>query len=138
MRIIRNKSFFLLLFFCSIIQSGYSLTLVKNVGDGFLINEKPTYIGRYCKGYKIEGLLLNARLVLSIFDNQKPETVDLFAYLDTKKWDAERSNLDFVKAMSEWHAYGLNSFTINLQVGCPTGNSIIKPKDSTKRYLKIR
>ena len=121
MHIIRNKYFFILLFFCSIIQSGYSLTVVKIVGDEFLINGKPTYAGRYWKGHKIEGLLLNARLVQGIFDNLNPETQDLFAYPDTKKWDAERNNLEFVKAMSEWHSYGLNSFTINLQGGSPTG-----------------
>ena len=96
-------------------------TIIEIKGNQFLINGNLTYKGRYWKGVKVEGLLLNARLAQGVFDNLKPETMDLFAYPDTKKWDAERNNLEFVKAMSEWHSYGLNSFTINLQGGSPTG-----------------
>jgi len=96
-------------------------TVVSIQGDDFLINGKPTYSGRYWKGYKIEGLLLNSRMVQGIFDDMNPATVDTFAYPDTKKWDAERNTSEFIAAMPLWKSYGLNSFSLNMQGGSPTG-----------------
>jgi hypothetical protein len=52
-----------------------SKTNVAIVGDAFHINGAPTYAGRTWRGHKIEGLLLNARLVQGIFDDRNPETV---------------------------------------------------------------
>jgi len=96
-------------------------TVVSIEGDQFYINGKPTYEGRYWKGNKIEGLLINSRMVQGIFDDYNPETIPLFIYPDTEKWDAERNNREFVEAMSEWKSYGLNCFTLNMQGGSPTG-----------------
>ena len=90
-----------------------SKTIVQIKGDQFYINSKPTYPGRYWNNYKIEGLLMNSRMVQGIFDDLNPETVNSFAYPDTKKWDAERNNNEFVANMSLWNSYGLNCFTIN-------------------------
>jgi hypothetical protein len=100
---------------------GREKTIVSIKGDAFYVNGKPTYEDRYWKGHKIEGLLMNSRMVQGIFDDLNPETRELFIYSDTKRWDPNRNTNEFVAAMDEWHRYGLNSFTINLQGGSPVG-----------------
>ncbi len=79
------------------------------------------------KGMKIEGLLMNARLVQGIFDDSNPETVGRWAYPDTGKWDPDRNTREFVAAMPEWRRHGLRCFTINLQGGSPQGYSQGQP-----------
>jgi arabinoxylan arabinofuranohydrolase len=96
-------------------------TNVKIVGNTFLINGQPTYKGRYWKGKKIEGLLMNSRMVQGIFDDLNAANKAEFAYPDTKVWDPERNNQEFINALQEWKAFGLNSFTINIQGGSPYG-----------------
>jgi hypothetical protein len=98
-----------------------SKTMVSIVGDAFHINGEPTYKGRVWKGNKIEGLLINARLVQGIFDDLNADTVSRWAYPDTGKWDADRNTREFMAAMPEWRRYGLLAFTINLQGGSPLG-----------------
>jgi hypothetical protein len=96
-------------------------TVVEIKENQFFINGKPTYEGRYWKGNKIEGLLINSRMVQGIFDDLNPENVGEFAYPDTKKWDAERNNNEFIAAMPLWYEKGMNAFTINMQGGSPYG-----------------
>jgi hypothetical protein len=96
-------------------------------GDGFLINGRPTYPGRRYKGNKIEGLLMNARLVQGIFDDLNPDTRARWRYPDTGVWDPERNTREFIAAMPEWRRHGLLSFTINLQGGSPEGYSKAQP-----------
>jgi hypothetical protein len=96
-------------------------TIVEIKGNQFYINGKPTYEGRVWKGHKIEGLLMNSRMVQGIFDDLNPETVGEFAYPDTKKWDANRNTAEFIKAMPDWKANGLLAFTLNMQGGSPYG-----------------
>lgn len=102
-------------------------TEVSIRGDAFYINGRPTYEGRSWKGYKIEGLLMNSRMVQGIFDDLNPETAGRWAYPDTGKWDAERNTREFIAAMPSWHAHGLLAFTINLQGGSPEGYSKGQP-----------
>jgi hypothetical protein len=102
-------------------------TVVEIRGEQFFINGKPTYEGRYWKGIKIEGLLLNSRMVQGVFDDMNPETVDQWAYPDTEKWDRERNTREFVKNMKLWRKHGLLSFTINMQGGSPQGYSGQQP-----------
>lgn len=102
-------------------------TEVSIRGDAFLINGQPTYPGRTWQGKKIEGLLLNARMVQGIFDDLNPDTVKRWAYPDTGKWDPERNTREFVAAMPEWRRHGLLAFTINLQGGSPQGYSREQP-----------
>jgi len=90
-------------------------------GNTFLIDGEPTYKGRYWNGNKVEGLLINSRMVQGIFDDENPVTRPTFNYPDTGVWDADRNTDEFVAAMPLWNSYGLNSFTINLQGGSPTG-----------------
>jgi hypothetical protein len=91
-------------------------------GQAFHVNGQPTYAGRSYNGMKVEGLLLNARLVQGIFDDANPETRKNWDYPDGP-WDADRNTREFVAAMPAWRARGLSSFTINLQGGSPRGYS---------------
>jgi hypothetical protein len=102
-------------------------TEVSIKGDAFLINGKPTYAGRTWNGHKIEGLLLNSRMVQGIFDDLNPETRQRWAYPDTKLWDPDRNMREFLAAMPDWRRHGLLAFTINLQGGSPEGYSKVQP-----------
>ena len=102
-------------------------TTVDISDDAFYINGKITYPGRFYNGQKIEGLLLNSRMVQGIFDDRNPETVGMWAYPDTGKWGAERNTREFLGAIPEWRSYGLLAFTINLQGGSPEGYSKGQP-----------
>ena len=102
-------------------------TSVSIDGDRFLVNGEPTYAGRIWKGRRIEGLLLNARLVQGVFDDLNPETRDRWAYPDTGVWDPDRNTTEFVEAMADWRTHGLLAFTINLQGGSPQGYSREQP-----------
>jgi len=104
-----------------------SRTTLTIDGDRFLINGRPTYEGRTWHGYRIEGLLMNARMVQGIFDDLNPATRELWAYPDTKQWDADRNTREFVAAMPEWRRHGLLAFTLNLQGGSPQGYSQAQP-----------
>jgi hypothetical protein len=101
-------------------------TTVEIRDDAFWLNGKPTYEGRSYRGHKIEGLLLNARLVQGIFDDLNPETRARWDYPDGP-WDADRNTREFVAAMSTWRQFGLLSFTLNLQGGSPQGYSKAQP-----------
>lgn len=109
----------------------FDRTTVSILGNQFLINGKPTYEGRYWQGNKIEGLLLNSRMVQGIFDDLNPDTGQLFAYSDTHKWDADRNTNEFVASMAEWKRNGLLAFTLNLQGGSPTGYGNAKPWENS-------
>jgi hypothetical protein len=96
-------------------------TEVSIRGDAFYINGRPTYAGRSYNGKRVEGLLMNVRVVQGIFDDLNPETASRWVYPDTKKWDPERNANEFVAAMPEWQRHGVLAFTINLQGGSPGG-----------------
>ena len=102
-------------------------TSVTIVGDQFWINGKPTYAGRVWNGKKIEGLLLNSRMVQSNFDDLNPETRQQWAYADTKVWDADRNTRESLAAMPSWREHGLLAVTLNLQGGSPQGYSNKQP-----------
>ena len=98
-------------------------TSVSIVGEDFHINGKPTYAGRNWNGHRIEGLLLNSRMVQAVFDDLNPQTAERWAYPDTKKWDADRNTNEFIAAMPEWKSHGLLAVTVNFQGGSPEGYS---------------
>ena len=102
-------------------------TIVDIVEDAFFINGEITYAGRSFEDKKIEGLLLNSRMVQGIFDDRNPQTVSQWDYPDTGKWDAERNTREFLAAMPIWRSYGILAFTINLQGGSPEGYSKRQP-----------
>jgi hypothetical protein len=102
-------------------------TVVSIVGEEFYVNGTPTYEGRTWRGLKLQGLLLNARLVQGIFDDRNPETVQRWAYPDTGKWDPERNVREFLAALPDYRRHGLLAFTLNLQGGSPEGYSQDQP-----------
>ncbi|MBL9113954.1 MAG: hypothetical protein JNJ83_03035 [Verrucomicrobiaceae bacterium] len=106
-------------------------TRVSISGEDFLINGAKTYPGQSWKGHRIEGLLMNSRMVQATFDDLNPETVKRWAYPDTGKWDANRNTREFIAAMPEWKAHGLLAFTINLQGGSPEGYSKNQPWENS-------
>jgi hypothetical protein len=108
-------------------QSPPRKTEVAIVGEAFQINGRPTYEGRSWQGHKIEGLLLNSRMVQGIFDDLNPETVEKWSYPDNKRWDAERNTREFIDAMPEWRRCGVLAFTLCLQGGSPQGYSQDQP-----------
>lgn len=102
-------------------------TTVAIVGEEFRINGKPTYEGREWKGHRIQGLLLNSRMVQGTFDDRNPATVTNWAYPDTGKWDPERNTREFLAALPGWRRHGLLAITLNLQGGSPQGYSSRQP-----------
>jgi hypothetical protein len=96
-------------------------TRIEIQGDRFLLNGAPTYAGHSYQGLRIEGLLMNSRMVQAIFDDLNPETRGQWAYPDTGKWDPERNVSEFLAAMPVWRSHGLLAVTLNLQGGNPRG-----------------
>lgn len=119
-----NRLVLALLLFCGLLRAE---TTVSIQGEDFFINGKPTYAGREWQGHRIEGLLMNSRMVQGTFDDRNPETVKNWAYPDTKTWDAERNTREFIAAMPEWRKHGLLAFTLNFQGGSPYGYSKDQP-----------
>ncbi len=113
-------------FLCPLINAvagGGAKTTVSIQGEDFHLNGKPTYAGRVWNGHRIEGLLMNSRMVQATYDDLNPETAKRWAYPDTGKWDAERNVSEFIAAMPEWKAHGLLAVTVNFQGGSPEGYS---------------
>jgi hypothetical protein len=102
-------------------------TEISIQGEQFFINGQVTYPGVTWEGRRIEGLLLNSRMVQGIFDDLNPETHKLWAYPDTGQWDPDRNTREFIAAMPSWRAHGVLAFTINLQGGSPYGYSKDQP-----------
>ena len=102
-------------------------TEVSIRGAEFFINGRPTYEGRQWQGKRVEGLLLNSRMVQGIYDDLNPDTRARWNYPDTQMWDANRNTQEFLAAMPEWKRHGLLCFTINLQGGSPQGYSQNQP-----------
>ncbi len=102
-------------------------TTVSIRGEQFFINGKPTYEGRQWRGFRIEGLLMNSRMVQGIFDDLNPQTAGRWSYPDTGKWDPQRNVDEFVAAMPLWRKHGLLAVTVNFQGGSPEGYSKGQP-----------
>lgn len=102
-------------------------TVVGIDGESWTINGHPTYEGRRWYGWKIEGLLMNSRMIQGVFDDANPDTVNRWAYPDTGRWDPVRNTREFLAAMPAWRSHGLLGFTINMQGGSPQGYSREQP-----------
>ena len=74
-------------------------TLVSIAGGEFHINGRPTYEGRIWRGRRIQGLLINARLVQGVFDDRNPDTVKRWAYPDSGRWDPDRNTSEFIESV---------------------------------------
>ena len=102
-------------------------TIVSIIGEDFYINGQPTYAGRVWNGHRVEGLLLNTRMVQATFDDLNPTTAARWAYPDTGKWDAERNVREFIAALPEMKRHGMLAVTVNFQGGSPEGYSSKQP-----------
>ena len=91
--------------------------------DAFLIDGKPTYFSVP----KLEGLLLNARLVQATFDDLNPETRSMWDDPDGTPFDAEVNTDRFLEHLPVYRAHGMLAFTLNLQGGSPQGYSKEQP-----------
>ncbi len=96
-------------------------TTVAIEGSRFLINGRPTY-----EGTRLEGLLMNSRMVQGVFDDLNPQTRPMWDYPDGP-WDPRRNTDAFLAAMPTWREHGLVAFTINFQGGSPQGYSQEQP-----------
>jgi len=94
-------------------------TKISIHGTDFFINDRITYKGRIHNGRRIEGLLLNSRMVQAIFDDENPDTQTYWQYPDTKNWDPERNTNEFCAALPIYQGYGLMAVTVGLQGGGP-------------------
>ncbi len=103
------------------------MTTVTIQEEQFLIDGEPTYKGRAYRGYRIEGLLLNSRMIQATFDDANPETRSRWAYPDTGEWDPERNVREFLAALPIYREHGLLAVTVNFQGGSPEGYSKEQP-----------
>ncbi len=103
------------------------MTTVSIRGEQFLIDGRPTYAGRIWRGHKIEGLLMNTRMVQATFDDENPDTRPRWAYPDTGAYDAERNVAEFLAALPTYKAHGVLAVTLNFQGGSPEGYSKAQP-----------
>jgi hypothetical protein len=98
-----------------------------SVKDGdFYVNGKITYPGREYGGRRIEGLLMNSRMVQAVFDDLNPETRSRFDYPDAP-WDPQRNVDEFCAALPIYYQHGLLAVTVNMQGGSPEGYSQEQP-----------
>ena len=86
--------------------------------NNFAINGTLTYAGTTA-----QGLLLNARMVNGIFDDENPATRPFWNAPDGTAWNPDTNTDAFIAAMPAWKASGLLAFTLNLQGGSPRGYS---------------
>lgn len=121
-------------FLCALIATAIGAGPVKTevaiVGEDFHINGRPTYAGREWNGHRIEGLLMNTRMVQATFDDLNPGTAKRWVYADTGEWDAGRNVREFIAVLPEWKAHGVVAVTLNFQGGSPEGYSRTQPWDS--------
>ena len=73
-----------------------TMTKVSIEGNKWIVDGIPTFSDIKYRGKSIEGLLLNARMVNAIFDDENPYTRDIWNYPDTGEWDADRNTNEFV------------------------------------------
>ncbi len=92
-------------------------TVVEIDGARFLINGRPTCEGVTWQGRSMEGLLMNARMVQAIFDDENPATRGVWAYPDTGRWEPERNTDEFCQALPTYRQHGLLAVTVGLQGG---------------------
>lgn len=107
------------------------MTRITINGEQFYIDGQVTYPGRTWRGHKIEGLLMNSRMIQATFDDENPETRSRWAYPDTGKWDAERNVQEFLAMLPVYKEHGLLAVTVNFQGGSPEGYSKGQPWSNT-------
>ncbi len=91
-------------------------TALSVKGDRFLINGKYTYCEIKDCPENNKGLLMNARFIQGVFDDElDPSRFDRFG----KNFDPEANTDLLIEALPQWYAHGLRAFTVGLQGGGP-------------------
>ena len=92
-------------------------TSVGVKGDSLLINGKPVYSEIAGSRPEAHGLLMNARFIQGIFDDDADRA--RYARFGRDTWDPEANTDGLIAALPEWHRYGLRAFTVGFQGGGP-------------------
>ena len=100
-------------------------------GQDFLIDGAPTYPGRTWRGQRIEGLLLNARMVQATFDDLNPDHPRPLGLSGHGRWDPERNVSELIAMLPEYRRHGLLAITVNFQGGSPEGYSREQPWENS-------
>jgi hypothetical protein len=121
-------------------------TVVEIDGFDFLINGRKTYEGHTDGRRRIEGLLLNSRMIQAIFDDECPATRSAWRYPDNDVWHPDRNTDEFCAMLPIYRNDGLLAVTVGLQGGGSIYtrpfydeylNSAFRPDGSLKsEYLK--
>lgn len=102
-------------------------TVVSIEQTKFCVNGRPTHQGRSWNGLSIEGLLFNSRMVQALSDDENPSTRGVWMYPDGEEFSAERNVREFLAALKDYRAHGLDAVGINMQAGSPQGYSGVQP-----------
>jgi hypothetical protein len=86
-------------------------------GESFLINDKLTYAEIAGSEPSVHGLLMNARFIQGIFDDQADPA--RFARFGHETYDPAANTARLVAALPQWHEHGLRAFTVGIQGGGP-------------------
>lgn len=92
-------------------------TRFSTLGEKFLINEKLVYSENEGNDPKVHGLLMNARMIQGIFDDEMdPSRFERWGF---GSWDPEAQTDRLIAALPQWYAKGLRAITVGLQGGGP-------------------
>lgn len=94
---------------CSSLQHADNETKVAIKDNRWLINGQPVH-----EGSPAEGLLMNVRMVNTVFEDRGPNINDHFA-----DFDPDENTNRFIEKIPEYVAHGVRAFTISLQGGLP-------------------
>ena len=83
---------------------------------------RPTLRGVRWRGYRLEGLLPNSRMVQGVFDDLNSDTRARWAYPDTNAWDRIATPASSWRRR-QWRRHGLLAITLNLRAAVPEGYS---------------
>jgi len=91
--------------------TGQGGTVVSIVNRKWYINGVPTHLGK-----SVEGLLMNVRMVNSIFeDNRNPSQWPAIM----SGFNPDQNTTDFINKIPDYYALGIRAFGVNLQGGSP-------------------
>ena len=88
-------------------------------GDKFLFDDRLTYSDFPTAKPEALGRLMNSRMVQATFDDENPETIKLFNYLDGSPFNPDRQTDEFVAALPSYRRHGVIAATVNFQGGFP-------------------
>jgi len=95
------------------------LVMIKIGKDKFSVDGKLTYSEIPNGNPATLGKLFNFRAVQATFDDENPETREMWSYPDGTEYNPERQTSEFIAHLPEYRKYGVIGFTINFQGGGP-------------------